>query len=253
MSSQSKLAVITGASSGIGAATALLLAENGYRVIAAARRLDRLQELAAKNNAIEVCQLDVTDQSSVDTLMKHINGREVDLLVNNAGGAFDSASVLDSDPEIWKTSFDVNVVGSVRMTKAIAPLMIKAGKGHIVVMSSTAAQVAYENGGSYVAAKFAERSLANTLRLELNGTPIRVTEIAPGMVKTDEFALVRNSGDSAKAAKVYEGVDFPLTAEDIAESIRWTVMLPTHVNIDSLTIRPVAQAAAHKVFRGKLK
>ncbi len=253
MSSQSKLAVITGASSGIGAATALLLAENGYRVIAAARRLDRLQELAAKNNAIEVCQLDVTDQTSVDTLMKHINGREVDLLVNNAGGAFDSASVLDSDPEIWKKSFDVNVVGSVRMTKAIAPLMIKAGRGHIVVMSSTAAHVAYENGGSYVAAKFAERSLANTLRLELNGTPIRVTEIAPGMVKTDEFALVRNSGDAAKAAKIYEGVDSPLTAEDIAESIRWSVMLPTHVNIDSLTIRPVAQAAAHKVFRGKLK
>ncbi len=253
MSSQSKLEVITGASSGIGAATALLLAENGYRVIAAARRLDRLQELAAKNNAIEVCQLDVTDQTSVDALMKHINGREVDLLVNNAGGAFDSASVLDSDPEIWKKSFDVNVVGSVRMTKAIAPLMIKAGRGHIVVMSSTAAHVAYENGGSYVAAKFAERSLANTLRLELNGTPIRVTEIAPGMVKTDEFALVRNSGDAAKAAKIYEGVDSPLTAEDIAESIRWSVMLPTHVNIDSLTIRPVAQAAAHKVFRGKLK
>jgi NADP-dependent 3-hydroxy acid dehydrogenase YdfG len=253
MSSQSKLAVITGASSGIGAATARLLAENGYRVIAAARRFDRLQELAAKNSAIEISELDVTDQTSIDAFVGQINGREVDVLVNNAGGAFDSASVLDSDPEIWKKSFDVNVVGSVRMTKAIAPLMIKAGRGHIVVMSSTAAHVAYENGGSYVAAKFAERSLANTLRLELNGTPIRVTEIAPGMVKTDEFALVRNSGDAAKAAKVYEGVDFPLTAEDIAESIRWTVMLPTHVNIDSLTIRPVAQAAAHKVFRGKLK
>ena len=252
MSPHSKIAVVTGASSGIGAATSLLLAENGYQVIAGARRLDRLQGLALKNSAIEICQLDVTDQSSVDAFVKHLNGRAVDVLINNAGGAFDSASVLDSDPEIWKKCFDVNVVGSVRMTKAIAPAMIKAGKGHIVVMSSTAAQVAYENGGSYVAAKFAERSLANTLRLELNGTPIRVTEIAPGMVKTDEFALVRNSGDSAKAAKVYEGVEFPLTAEDIAESIRWSVMLPEHVNIDSLTIRPVAQAAAHKVFRGKL-
>ena len=251
MSSQPKIAVVTGASSGIGAATSLLLAENGYQVIAGARRLDRLQELALKNSAIEICQLDVTDQASVDEFVKHLNGREVDVLINNAGGAFDSASVLDSDPEIWKKSFDVNVVGSVRMTKAIAPAMIKAGKGHIVVMSSTAAQVAYENGGSYVAAKFAERSLANTLRLELNGTPIRVTEIAPGMVKTDEFALVRNSGDSAKAAKVYEGVEFPLTAEDVAESIRWSVMLPEHVNIDSLTIRPVAQAAAHKVHRVK--
>ena len=251
MSSQPKIAVVTGASSGIGAATALLLSENGYQVIAGARRMDRLKELAAKSNAIEICQLDVTDQASVDEFVKHLNGRAVDVLINNAGGAFDSASVLDSDPEIWKKSFDVNVVGSVRMTKAITPAMIKAGKGHIVVMSSTAAQVAYENGGSYVAAKFAERSLANTLRLELNGTPIRVTEVAPGMVKTDEFALVRNSGDSAKAAKVYEGVEFPLTAEDVAESIRWSVMLPQHVNIDSLTIRPVAQAAAHKVHRVK--
>jgi NADP-dependent 3-hydroxy acid dehydrogenase YdfG len=252
MTDSPKIAIITGASSGIGAATAILLAENGFRVIAGARRVDRLKELEAKNDAIEICQLDVTDQASVDAFVKHINGRDVDVLINNAGGAFDSASVLDSDPEIWKKSFDVNVVGSVRMTKAITPAMIKAGKGHIVVMSSTAAQVAYENGGSYVAAKFAERSLANTLRLELNGTPIRVTEIAPGMVKTDEFALVRNSGDAVKAAKIYEGVEFPLTAEDIAESIRWSVMLPAHVNIDSLTIRPVAQAAAHKVFRGRL-
>ncbi|MEY4037690.1 MAG: hypothetical protein RL201_1071, partial [Actinomycetota bacterium] len=167
MSSQKKLAVVTGASSGIGAATALVLAENGYQVIAGARRLDRLQELASKNSAIEICQLDVTEQSSVYEFVKHINGRDIDVLINNAGGAFDSASVLDSDPEIWKKSFDVNVVGSVRMTKAITPAMIEAGKGHIVVMSSTAAQVAYENGGSYVAAKFAERSLANTLRLEL--------------------------------------------------------------------------------------
>jgi len=130
--------------------------------------------------------------------------------------------------------------------------MIKVGKGHIVVMSSTAAYVAYENGGSYIASKFAERSLANTLRLELNGTPIRITEIAPGMVKTEEFALNRNGGDVAKSSKVYEGVDNPLTAEDIAECIRWSVMLPVHVNIDSLTIRPVAQAAAHKVYRSKL-
>lgn len=251
MSSQSNLAVVTGASSGIGAATALSLAENGYQVIAAARRLDRLQELAKRNSAIEICQLDVTDQASVDALVKHLNGRDVDVLVNNAGGAFDAASVLDSDPEIWKKSFDVNVAGSVRMTKAIAPAMIKAGKGHIVVMSSTAAYIAYENGGSYVASKFAERSLANTLRLELNGTPIRITEIAPGMVKTEEFAVIRNNGDAEKAAKVYEGVDFPLTAEDIAESIRWSVMLPAHVNIDSLMIRPVAQAAAHKVHRKK--
>ena len=249
MSASQKIAVVTGASSGIGAATALLLAQNGYRVIAAARRRDRLQELARLHENIEAHVLDVTDQLSVDELLKSIAGFEIDVLVNNAGGAFDSSSVLDSDPEIWKKSFDINVLGSVRMTKAIAPSMIKSGKGHIVVLTSTAGHVAYENGGSYVAAKFAERSLANTLRLELNGTPIRVSEIAPGMVKTEEFAVVRNSGDKEKAAKVYEGVEHPLTAEDIAECIFWTVNLPAHVNIDSMIVRPVAQAANHKVHR----
>ena len=244
-----KVAVVTGASSGIGAATSLLLANNGYRVLAAARRIDRLQELASRNENIEAHVLDVTDQSSVNSFMQAIAGIEIDVLVNNAGGAFDSSSVLDSDPEIWKKSFDVNVVGALRITKAIAPSMIKANKGHIVVLTSTAGHVAYENGGSYVAAKFAERSLANTLRLELNGTPIRISEIAPGMVKTDEFAVVRNAGDKDKAAKVYEGVEHPLTADDIAESIYWTVNLPAHVNIDSMVIRPVAQAANHKVHR----
>jgi NADP-dependent 3-hydroxy acid dehydrogenase YdfG len=253
MTNTSKIAVISGASSGIGAATALLLARNGYQVLAGARRIDRLKQLAKSQENIEIGELDVTSQSSIDNFSALLNGRAPAVLFDNAGGAFDSAAVLDSDPEIWKKSFDVNVVGSVRMTKAKAPAMISAGKGHIVVLSSTAAHVAYENGGSYVAVKFAERSLANTLRLELKGTPIRVTEIAPGMVKTDEFALVRSGGDSAKAAKVYEGVEHPLTAEDVADSIRWSVMLPDHVNIDSLTIRPVAQAAAHKVFRGKLK
>jgi len=249
MSAMKKVAVVTGASSGIGAATSLLLANNGYRVLAAARRIDRLQELASRNENIEAHVLDVTDQSSVNSFVQAIAGIEIDVLVNNAGGAFDSSSVLDSDPEIWKKSFDVNVVGALRITKAIAPSMIKANKGHIVVLTSTAGHVAYENGGSYVAAKFAERSLANTLRLELNGTPIRISEIAPGMVKTDEFAIVRNAGDKDKAAKVYEGVEHPLTAEDIAESIYWTVNLPAHVNIDSMVIRPVAQAANHKVHR----
>jgi NADP-dependent 3-hydroxy acid dehydrogenase YdfG len=249
MSAMKKVAVVTGASSGIGAATSLLLANNGYRVLAAARRIDRLQELASRNENIEAHVLDVTDQASVDNFMQAVAGIEIDVLVNNAGGAFESSSVLDSDPEIWKKSFDVNVVGALRITKAIAPSMIKANKGHIVVLTSTAGHVAYENGGSYVAAKFAERSLANTLRLELNGTPIRISEIAPGMVKTDEFAVVRNAGDKDKAAKVYEGVEHPLTAEDIAESIYWTVNLPAHVNIDSIVIRPVAQAANHKVHR----
>jgi NADP-dependent 3-hydroxy acid dehydrogenase YdfG len=245
-------AVITGASSGIGAATARLLADNGYHVIAAARRIDRLNELAKSNSEIEAFALDVTDQASVDALAKHLSGKPVAVVINCAGGAFDFDPVTESDPEIWKKTFDINVVGSVRMVKAFTPLMISHGRGHIVLISSTAGHRAYENGGSYVAAKFAETSLAETLRLELNGKPIRVTEIAPGMVKTDEFAKVRFSGDGDRAAKVYEGVTRPLTADDVAESIRWSVMLPDHFNIDSMTIRPLAQAAQHKVYRQPL-
>jgi NADP-dependent 3-hydroxy acid dehydrogenase YdfG len=245
-------AVITGASSGIGAATARLLADKGYHVIAAARRIDRLNELAKSNSEIEAFSLDVTDQASVDALAKHLSGKPVAVVINCAGGAFDFDPVTESDPEIWKKTFDINVVGSVRMVKALTPLMISHGRGHIVLISSTAGHRAYENGGSYVAAKFAETSLAETLRLELNGKPIRVTEIAPGMVKTDEFAKVRFSGDADRAAKVYEGVTRPLTADDVAESIRWSVMLPDHFNIDSMTIRPLAQAAQHKVYRQPL-
>jgi NADP-dependent 3-hydroxy acid dehydrogenase YdfG len=245
-------AVITGASSGIGAATAQLLAENGYHVIAAARRIEKLKELAQGHPEIEAIALDVTNQASVDSLAAHVSGKPVAVLVNCAGGAFDFDPVTESDPEIWKKTFDVNVVGSVRMVKALTPAMLSHGRGHIVIISSTAGHHAYENGGSYVASKFAETSLAETLRLELNGQPIRVTEIAPGMVKTDEFAKVRFNGDSARAAKVYEGVTRPLTAEDVAESIRWSVMLPDHFNIDSMTIRPLAQAAQHKVYRQPL-
>jgi NADP-dependent 3-hydroxy acid dehydrogenase YdfG len=245
-------AVITGASSGIGAATAQLLAENGYHVIAAARRIEKLKELAQGHPEIEAIALDVTNQASVDSLAAHVSGKPVAVLVNCAGGAFDFDPVTESDPEIWKKTFDVNVVGSVRMVKALTPAMLSHGRGHIVIISSTAGHRAYENGGSYVASKFAETSLAETLRLELNGQPIRVTEIAPGMVKTDEFAKVRFNGDSARAAKVYEGVTRPLTAEDVAESIRWSVMLPDHFNIDTMTIRPLAQAAQHKVYRQPL-
>ena len=245
-------AVITGASSGIGAATARLLASNGYHVIAAARRADRLAALATEDQNIEAFTLDVTKQDSVDSLTKHLQGKPVSILINCAGGAFDAAAINDSDPEIWKKTYDINVVGSVRMVKAMTPLMQAFGHGHIVMISSTAGHRVYENGGSYVAAKFAETSLVETLRLELNGQPIRVTEIAPGMVKTDEFAVQRFSGDTEKAAKVYEGVTRPLVAEDVAEAIRWSVMLPSHFNVDSLVIRPLAQAQSHKVYRQPL-
>jgi len=246
--SAKEVAVVTGASSGIGAATARALAASGYDVIACARRMDRLNALAAEDSAIAEHALDITDQASVDQLVADLKGRSISVLVNCAGGAFDAASVIDSDPAIWSKTYDLNVVGTVRMVKAFAPLMQAHGNGHIVIISSTAGHVAYENGGSYVAAKHAETSLARTLRLELNGLPIRITEIAPGMVKTEEFAKIR-FGDADKAAKVYEGVAAPLTAEDVAEAIRWSVCLPAHFNIDSMVIRPVAQAANHKVHR----
>ena len=243
-----EIAVVTGASSGIGAATAKLLAKNGYHVIAAARRLDLLSEVAKASPDIEVVELDVTDEQSVAALAKQLEGKPVSVLVNNAGGAFDADQVTSADPEMWLKTYDVNVVGSVRMVKALVPHMKAFGRGHIVLISSTAGHIVYENGGSYTSAKHGEAALAKTLRLELSGEPIRVTEVAPGMVKTDEFAIKRYK-DPARAAKVYEGVANPLTAEDIAEAVRWSVMLPHHFNVDSLILRPLAQAAQHKVHR----
>ncbi len=247
--SKERVAIITGASSGIGAATAIALANEGIRVIAVARRADRLEALCKQSNLIESFICDVTQQSDVDRLAAHCKQLAVEILINCAGGAFDAATILDGDPDIWEKTYEINVIATLRVTKAITPIMQSMGKGHIVIISSTAGHRAYENGGSYVAAKFAETSMAHTLRLELNGQPIRITEIAPGMVKTDEFALNRFDGDADKAAKVYEGVDKPLTAEDVAESIRWSVMLPEHFNVDSMVIRPIAQAANHKVAR----
>jgi NADP-dependent 3-hydroxy acid dehydrogenase YdfG len=247
--SNQKVALVTGASSGIGAATVKALVADGFSVIATARREDRLAELAKLNEKIEIFPADLTSQSDVSQLAQFCAGKKIEVLVNCAGGAFDASSVLDGDPEVWKRTYDINVIATLRVTQAITPLMIKNGKGHIVIISSTAGHRAYENGGSYVAAKFAETSVAHTLRLELNGEPIRITEIAPGMVKTDEFAVNRFDGDATKAAKVYEGVDAPLTAEDVAESVRWSVSLPDHFNVDSMVIRPLAQATNHKVHR----
>jgi NADP-dependent 3-hydroxy acid dehydrogenase YdfG len=244
-----EIAVVTGASSGIGAATARILAESGYHVIAAARRADRLQEVAASHPNIEAFLLDVTSRESVNALAEHLKNKNLSILINNAGGAFDSASVEKSDPAIWSKTYEVNVVGAMRVTQALLSIMKQFGRGHLLFTTSTAGHAAYENGGSYVSAKAAEVAMVATLRLELNGLPIRVTEIAPGMVKTEEFSSVRFSGDLEKAAKVYQGVEHPLVAEDIAEAIRWAVTLPHHVNIDSMIVRPIAQAANHKVHR----
>lgn len=244
------IAVVTGASSGIGAATALLLADNGFEVIAAARRIDRLNALGKASPNIKAHQLDVTDQKSVDEFVDKLNGKSIAVLVNNAGGAFDSISIEKANLENWQKSYEVNVIGALRITKALLPNLRANGKSHIVVVTSTAGHGVYENGGSYTSAKHAELAFAQTLRLELNGEPIRITEIAPGMVKTEEFSLNR-LGNKDAAEKVYEGVAEPLTAEDIAEAIKWSVTLPSHVNIDSLIIRPVAQAANYKIHRIK--
>jgi NADP-dependent 3-hydroxy acid dehydrogenase YdfG len=242
-------AVVTGASSGIGAATAVALSQDGFRVIAAARRIDHLNQLAREFPGIEPIHLDVTDQSSVDALADRLRDQPVKVVVANAGGAFDGLSVSDADIYSWIKSYDVNVVGAVRTVKALMHNLIRSGEGTIVIMSSTAGRGVYENGGSYVAAKHGSTALAETLRLELSGEPVRVIEIAPGMVKTDEFAVKRFGGNKERAAKVYEGVAQPLTAQDVAESVRWAVTLPHHFNVDLMVIRPLAQAAQHKVHR----
>ncbi|PUA81547.1 SDR family NAD(P)-dependent oxidoreductase [Nocardioides currus] len=241
-----RIAVVTGASSGIGAASARALAAEGFRVVCAARRTDRIEALAAEIGG-EAIALDVTDADSVGALAARLD--VVHVLVNNAGGAFGSEPVEQGDPEQWRAMYDVNVVGLMRVTQALLPALRASGEALILNIGSIAGRVTYENGGGYTAAKHGTRAVTETLRLELNGEPIRVSEVAPGMVRTDEFALVRFGGDRAAAEKVYEGVAEPLVAEDVAEAVRWIATLPAHVNIDELVIKPVAQAAPHKVHR----
>ncbi len=244
-----KRAVVTGASSGIGAATARQLAEAGFDVIACARRLDRLQELAGRHGHITPFALDVTSDESVAELVAFIGDEPLHLLVANAGGAFDANTVVAANLSRWQQTYEVNVIGTVRTIRALHPALLRSGDGHVIITGSTAGQAVYETGGSYTAAKHAEHALAGTLRLELAGEPIRVTEIAPGMVRTEEFALNRNDGDATKAASVYQGVAEPLTADDVADTITWCATRPSHVNIDLLVVRPLAQAAQHKVVR----
>jgi NADP-dependent 3-hydroxy acid dehydrogenase YdfG len=242
---QGRVAVVTGASSGIGAATAERLAADGFDVVLAARRLDRLTALAERIGG-RVVQLDVTDPASVTAFAAGID--RVDVLVNNAGGAFDAAPVAEADLDSWQRTYDVNVLGTVRVTKALLPALRASGAGDLVFLGSTAGLISYEGGASYTAAKHGVHTLAETLRLELVYEPVRVVEIAPGMVKTEEFTLKR-TGDQAKAEAVYRGVREPLVAEDIADCIAWAVTRPHHVNVDLLVVRPRAQAAQHKVAR----
>jgi NADP-dependent 3-hydroxy acid dehydrogenase YdfG len=252
----SRRVVVTGASSGIGAATVRLFRDHGWTVVGVARRAEKLEALAAETGA-EVFVADVTMQADVDALRDFLAGTgPVHALVNNAGGAFGLASVEESDADDWLRMYDVNVVGVKRVTSALLPLLragaAEGGSADILTVTSIAGHVAYEGGGGYNAAKFAAHALTAVLRLELAGEPIRVLEVAPGMVKTDEFSLVRFAGDQAKADAVYDNVPNPLYAEDIAEAIVHAIELPFYVNLDLVTIKPVAQAAPHKVIRGVL-
>jgi NADP-dependent 3-hydroxy acid dehydrogenase YdfG len=248
MDAQRGTAVVTGASSGIGAATARRLAAEGYRVIAAARRRDRLDELAESTPGIVPVTLDVTDPDSIAALAASV-GENVAVLVNNAGGAIGTEPIERADPADWQAMYETNVLGVLRVTQALLPALEHGAGGYVVVTGSIAGHLVYEGGAGYTAAKHAATALVETLRLELNGRPVRVTEIAPGMVHTEEFSLVRYRGDQEAADRVYAGVPDPLTAEDVADCIAFAVTRPAHVNIDLLVVKPLAQAAPHKVVR----
>ena len=249
--------VVTGASSGIGAATARLFREHGWDVVGVARRADRLQTLQAETGA-DVFTADLTVQADVDALRDYLAASgPVHALVNNAGGAKGLDSVEAGSIEDWAWMFEINVLAVKRVTTAILPLLRAgidsgAGSADIVTVTSIAGHVAYLGGGGYNAAKFAAHAMTEVLRLELSGEPIRVIEIAPGMVRTDEFGLVRFDGDADKAFAAYDNVPDPLSAEDIAETIVASVERPAHVNLDLIVIKPVAQAAPTRIARGPL-
>lgn len=240
------LAVVTGASSGIGAATARALARDGFRVVCAARRRERIEELAAEVDGLAVV-CDVTDAASVAALAAEV-GDSCQVLVNNAGLAVGMEPVAEADLDAWQTMFATNVLGAAAVTKALLPGLV-AAEGQIIFITSTAADTPYEGGAGYCGAKAAERSVVGALRLELFDQPVRIAEISPGMVRTDEFSLNRFGGDSDRVESVYAGVAEPLVADDIADCVAWVASRPRHVNIDRMTVRPRAQAAQHKVHR----
>jgi NADP-dependent 3-hydroxy acid dehydrogenase YdfG len=241
------IAVITGASSGIGAATAIALGRHGYRVVVGARRIERLERVAGEEGL--ALRLDVTDEQSVNEFVGEVARRfgRVDVLVNNAGGALGMSPIEKALDEEWIGMWKTNVLGLMWMTRACLPLLRKARHGHIVNIGSIAGFETYKGGAGYTAVKHAVRAITKTLRLELNGEPIRITEIAPGLVET-EFSLVRFHGDRKAAKAVYEGLK-PLSAEDIADCVVFAVTRPAHVDIDEIVVRPVAQATAQVVAR----
>ena len=239
MHARQRTALITGASSGIGAATVRALAAAGLNTVAAARRLERCEELASEVGG-EAVALDVTDSRSVASLAQSLE--EVDVIVHSAGGALGLEPIAEANEESWRAMYETNVLGVERVTKALLPAMERGGDGHVVVIGSIAGVEVYPGGGGYTAAKHAVNALCRTLRLELLGRPIRVTEVAPGMVET-EFSLVRFGGDAERAAEVYRGIE-ALTAEDVAEAVAFAVTRPPHVNIDYISVKPTAQATA---------
>jgi hypothetical protein len=244
VSSSKRVAVVTGASSGIGAATARSLAAAGFEVVAAARRLERLEALAEEIGGRAV-RLDVTDPDSVAALAREVPDAAV--LINDAGGALGLAPVAEADDEEWLEMYESNALGMMRVTKALLPALERSGDGFIVVIGSVAGVEVYPGGGGYTAAKHAVNAIVRTLRLELLGEPVRVSEVAPGMVET-EFSLVRFGGDEARADAVYRGVT-PLSAEDVADAIAYVVTRPPHVDVDYVSIKPTAQATARDVHR----
>lgn len=251
-----KRAVVTGASTGIGWATVALLRSNGWEVVAVARRAERLERLAAETGA-EVFVADLTDAAQVAALAEHVSsGGPLHALVNNAGGARGLDSVESGDVEDWRWMFEANVIATKQVTAALLPALRdgaeEAGSGDIVTVTSIAGHTPYAGGGGYNAAKFAEHALVAVLRLELAGEPLRVIEIAPGMVRTEEFSLNRFGGDRARADGVYADVEAPLTADDVAEAIVHALELPGHVNLDLVTVKPVAQATT-QALKGPLK
>jgi NADP-dependent 3-hydroxy acid dehydrogenase YdfG len=240
----SPVAVVTGASSGIGAATARALAKAGFHVVAGARRRDRIDALVAEIGGT-AATLDVTDQASVDALAADVP--DVAVLINNAGGASGLEPVAEADLDRWRWMYDTNVLGSLRMTRALLPALGAGDGGHIVFMDSVASHEVYEGGAGYTGAKHAQSAMARTLRLELLGQPVRLTEINPGLVET-EFSLVRFDGDAERASGVYAGLT-PLTADDVAEVVAFAVTRPAHVNLDRIDVKPVDQASATRAFR----
>jgi NADP-dependent 3-hydroxy acid dehydrogenase YdfG len=252
MNEKQKTAVVTGASSGIGAATARALAQAGFAVIVGARRLDRLEAVATEIGGTALA-LDVTDPASVERFVagvrEHSDGSEgLNLLVNNAGGAIGLDRLEASEDSSWETMFATNVLGVVRVTRALLPALVASGAGHIVNVGSTAGRETYPGGSGYTAAKHGLKALTQTLRLELLGRPVRVTEVAPGLVGETEFSLVRFGGDAERAGAVYRGLT-PLTPEDVADSIVWAATRPAHVNIDEIVLRPLDQATSTAVHR----